>query len=294
MNRLKEHRIRRGLTQRDLAVGIKTTQQTIARWEAGQSDIPTKALPALAGALGVPVGDLFEAPDRKRLLITTDEQGVPWGTLRVEFPPTIREYPVSHAEYLKVSNSLELSQVEPCGEWIDFVTLNNMWVMLRLAAVASVQCINDDDEAMPSFATPEAYKALTFGGGDGLDQKTKQHVKEMVQSAAPVISKRYAVEEHLGLPTAEEIAKLGFAFFTDGSIVPIDIDDRVATSLVFLLDGHEAPSSRAFVMTDSGDFGRRVFVNLSRIAVIEAPHAHMESLLRDDQDDDDVDATAGG
>ena len=61
--RLRQLRIDAGLTQRALAVRADVTVNTVSELERGENDNPTlQVLKALAGALGVPVGELFEEP----------------------------------------------------------------------------------------------------------------------------------------------------------------------------------------------------------------------------------------
>lgn len=57
---LAEHRLKRGLTQKQLAERVPCDEQHIAKWEQGRVMISTDALAALAEALG---GDLMEPED---------------------------------------------------------------------------------------------------------------------------------------------------------------------------------------------------------------------------------------
>lgn len=59
MNRLKELRKERKLTQEKLASEIGTTQLSISKWESGKYGISPKKALALADYFGVPVGYLL-------------------------------------------------------------------------------------------------------------------------------------------------------------------------------------------------------------------------------------------
>lgn len=55
MLRIKEAREARGWTQERLAEAINTTQQTIQRWESGQTDVKSNQLKEISKALGITV-----------------------------------------------------------------------------------------------------------------------------------------------------------------------------------------------------------------------------------------------
>lgn len=52
-----------GLTQITLAGRLGTTQQAVAKWEAGKGVPRDETRWRIAEALGVPAHDIFEAPD---------------------------------------------------------------------------------------------------------------------------------------------------------------------------------------------------------------------------------------
>lgn len=58
MNKIKEFRLKAGLTQAELAEMIGKPQQHISRWENGERTPSVKALMLLAQALKCSIGDL--------------------------------------------------------------------------------------------------------------------------------------------------------------------------------------------------------------------------------------------
>ena len=58
--RIKELRLKANLTQRQLADKLGILRTAVAMWEIGRSVPATEKLPALAGALGCRIDDLFE------------------------------------------------------------------------------------------------------------------------------------------------------------------------------------------------------------------------------------------
>jgi transcriptional regulator with XRE-family HTH domain len=60
---LSEWRENRGLTQKQLADRLKTTDMTVSRWERGKALLNTDALAAVSEALGIEPVDLYRHPD---------------------------------------------------------------------------------------------------------------------------------------------------------------------------------------------------------------------------------------
>jgi transcriptional regulator with XRE-family HTH domain len=60
--RVKEERLMRGWSQRDLAQEAKTTAETVSSIETGQHQARPSTLRKLAGALGLEVADFFREP----------------------------------------------------------------------------------------------------------------------------------------------------------------------------------------------------------------------------------------
>jgi len=65
MEKIREMRLLRGFTQRELADKLSVRQPSVAMWETGASMPRADRLPALARALNCRIGDLFDAGDGK-------------------------------------------------------------------------------------------------------------------------------------------------------------------------------------------------------------------------------------
>lgn len=66
--RLKELRLRRGMTQEQLAVLVGVQYQQIQQYESGSSKMSTDRLQMVAGALDVPVSYFFDECEDERAL----------------------------------------------------------------------------------------------------------------------------------------------------------------------------------------------------------------------------------
>lgn len=60
MNAIKTLRLKKGLTQSELAKKLDLSQQTIASWENGTRSPKTAMIPKLADFFDVPIEDLFK------------------------------------------------------------------------------------------------------------------------------------------------------------------------------------------------------------------------------------------
>ncbi len=78
MLRIKEAREARGWTQEQLAMEMETTQQTIQRWESGQTDPKSSAIVEISRILGITVSFIMgidnESDETKTL--TDDEREI--------------------------------------------------------------------------------------------------------------------------------------------------------------------------------------------------------------------------
>lgn len=59
---IRERRAAAGITQEALAAKLGVLRSTVALWETGARTPTTPTLPALAGALGCGIGELFHPP----------------------------------------------------------------------------------------------------------------------------------------------------------------------------------------------------------------------------------------
>jgi transcriptional regulator with XRE-family HTH domain len=126
------------MTQRDLAERLSTTQQTVARWEAGHTAIPSKQLRELARLFDVTVDDLLgykfdEEPrrDRRFAVVYPDR---PFGEVHVTCAFGSRSYPLDQSQREAFAEDLN----EPPSEWFAFSTLDDRSVLLNTSEVRSL------------------------------------------------------------------------------------------------------------------------------------------------------------
>ena len=66
MNAIKSLRLKKGLTQFELAKELNLSQQAVASWENGTRSPKTVMIPKLASIFGVPIEELFKEDNYER------------------------------------------------------------------------------------------------------------------------------------------------------------------------------------------------------------------------------------
>ena len=74
MLRISEARKARGFTQEQLALEVGTTQQTIQRWESGQTDPKASDVARISNALGITVSFIMGVDNEKENAPLTDDE----------------------------------------------------------------------------------------------------------------------------------------------------------------------------------------------------------------------------
>lgn len=180
--RIKELRQQRDWTQNILAQAMGTSQQNVARWERGEATMSPDRLIEMANLFGVTVDELLghEKPksdaSRQFSQITN---GTPWGTLRLTLKDRCLEYPIDHEVRDEIVDWLRFPDFH--DEFLLVAAMNNKVVLIDAHLVDRLELIDDNLEAMPSFLTPDAYKALAEGRqppGSDSDKKQAQALLE--------------------------------------------------------------------------------------------------------------------
>ena len=149
MKRLKQLREGANYSQQQLASMLKTTQQTIGRWESGKAEPNLSALRDLALIFGTSVDDLLGVnPMRGKVssttyhLFTQGAQDGCWGHIGLKFDATPSQwFPVTAGTIDRVRG--ELVNIEDQQAWISFETLANKFVAFRPTAVRKIWLLDD-------------------------------------------------------------------------------------------------------------------------------------------------------
>lgn len=148
MKRLKPLREARGLTQKELAEMLNTTQQTVARWESGSNKPPIQQLRDLATIFMTSVDDLLgtnpfsrSITTNKYYILSGDEDGF-WGHIGVLKPNSEHTawYAITEAEANRVRSFL---RGETDEDWLVVRTLMNRLLAMRPSVLDRIWLLDD-------------------------------------------------------------------------------------------------------------------------------------------------------
>ncbi|MFM0009713.1 helix-turn-helix transcriptional regulator [Paraburkholderia sediminicola] len=234
MERLKELRRQAGYTQVQLAEMLKTTQQTVGRWESGKVEPDIATLRDLAMIYGTSVDDILgENPLARTDTMTSNhmffrggedvEKERFWGHLGVRFPGQVKSswYPITLSEAEHLSDFL--ANAEPSKPWVTVRSLNNRVLLLNVLAVPRLVLLDDNADQ------PEDDWDLSWDAYQGLPQEMYPALVE------------WSMDEGLGETDEggysdafrEAIENVIKTHALDGD----SISDRIAATCVTRLDG---------------------------------------------------------
>jgi len=148
-NRFKKFREAQGYTQERVAEMLKTTQQTVQRWESGKAEPNIGALRDLAMIYSTSVDDLLGRNPIASAAVTNSYFSLDggeehfWGHLGVRFPGDAytRWYPITMAQANAVE--LALSAVDDASPWVNVPTLNNRFLVINFPLVKHIYLLDD-------------------------------------------------------------------------------------------------------------------------------------------------------
>lgn len=278
MNSIKELRTAMGWTQNDLAQKMGTTQQTIARWETGKSEVGAPQLRDLSVIFGCSVDRLLGSKNAARRVHSRAashlSSGEPYGTSRIVFGGGSRDYPidVENMQYIEKRLFGEFG-LEDNTSWLEFAALNNRLVLVNLAAVKSWKLLSDDEEEMPDYETTAVYEAL--------------HHDYVPEVGTPAYAARAAIVKRLEPRGTEQLTHVTHVVFCDGTVEKHFLDDEVVSAIFDLMANQDEVGSNAFTLVGAEGGHVRSFVNLSHVALIDVPHFEFSRVMTIDDVEED-------
>lgn len=163
MDKLKTLRVQHRLTQEQLAEQLRTTQQTVARWETGKSEPNLAALRDLAIIFGTSVDDLLDlnAGGRKGEIASSSHHhlwggdGGYWGRLGVRpiGAKLSTWYPISLGMLEHIQESI--AQATPDKPWLVVRTLNNRALVMNLNKIRRLSLLDEAQDEPEGDWEPE-------------------------------------------------------------------------------------------------------------------------------------------
>ena len=274
MNKLREIRQASGLTQEKVAEMLKTTQQTVARWEAGKAEPSISALRDLSVIFGTSIDDLLgrnpfsqKAVTNRYSLLGGGDTGF-WGHVGIQLPGDrmSRWYPVTMEEANRISNSMSNRAIE--HPWLSVTTLNNRALLVNGLAVKHIYLLDDNaDEVGGDWELGwdsyngyplEVYRVLA----DWFDFPPEECSEAFKATIEDVIS-----EHALDVDKVRELIIETKVHYRDGTTRGMRVDDEKLWEAVSGID-YEPPL--CFDLSDP-DSGRDAYVPSASVYMIDMP-----------------------
>lgn len=262
---IKEMRTRIQMTQTALAEQLGTTQQTIARWENGKTELSVSQLKALAIALHCSVeqlvGPTTNPTKRTNSAFSVIKSGRPFGTLRLRTNSASFAFPVDEDERNRIVNCLHNAAYVPAQQgvsrWLAAGTLNNRVLFINPTHCREISLIHDDVEEMPDFEHPEVYSALENEEVDNLEPSLKKLCETFTKKNPEIdpIEWTNCLQVH----------------FATGEMESFFMCEEVTEDLLELEDSINEVRSCQFLRVQSERGYQSIFMNLNHVAFVSAP-----------------------
>lgn len=293
MKRLRATRERSGLTQAELAERLGTTQQTIARWEAGKAEPSLASLRDLAINLSTTVEHLL---GRESVLehqttnpfawLTGDKSGY-WGNIGILLKN--RKFSTWYPITTQTMETLfsRLQSVER-NSWLIFQTLNNKMVIWRPLYARTVTFLNeaeddvdgdwevgpDDVEGWPQEIYECMDHLLTQGSNS---QGPDEGFSTKLMAATQDIIKTHGIDENKMI----EMCSMTRLVYTDGSSHSFLSSERCLAEILSDFDIGANDGDSIMLHLDDNYGERSLFLSLDLIGCLEIPLLLLKKGLED-------------
>lgn len=296
MERLRALRQAFGFTQGQVAERIRTTQQTVARWESGKTEPGIAALKDLAVLYGTSVDDLLgHNPMVGRGVGVITNHCLPssdhafWGHVGLQLPgdKLSRWYPITWVE----ANRIMLNMANPAADsaWVTVETLNNRWLAFDLLAIKRISLLDDN------ASQPEDDWELGWDSYQGHSMAVYRALADWFFLEEPPDcsdSFRQHIEDIIAQDdlTEEDIVRYvldTLVYFKDGTCQQLATDDDALGMLAALLPMAAPP---VFDLSAHQD-GLHIFVPADTVRLIDVPlHRIIDANKRQDLEYREMDA----
>ncbi|MDF3604845.1 helix-turn-helix transcriptional regulator [Paracoccus sp. DMF-8] len=262
---LRSLRLERGLSQAALAERIGTTQQTVARWETGKSQVSIAQLRALAVALDSSIAAILgetgpaRRPARRTAAALPDDR--PFGTLTLEFPGHSRSHPIARGALDALSADLAARDPGQGGaatttEWLVTATLDGRRIFINPLHLTTLRMLaHSDRHPIPEYLPCPVQEALCRWPQADLPDTLRRECESAIA--------------RLGDQIATQARRLA-VIFADGRQDALPMNCANA-AVIASLEQERAAIARACYLRLLHDDGQHHFANLDHVALIDAP-----------------------
>lgn len=267
---LKALRTKLNLTQKQLAVKMDTSQQTVARWETEKTPLNAEHIRQLCGILHCTTEELLgwdidgDEGDFDDSFVL--EYGLPYGTLKLGMIFGEKEFAIGGGARENVMAFLDrhsvLNRKRVNAEWLVFPDLGKRLLIVNLAAMRTVNIISDEIEAMPAYENNDHAESLLFVDADADDGGFEGDLEDNLLDPQAAVR----------------------VTFMDGGEISYQLTQGVADAIYEVLVAGEVPSGSMLMVASSEAGHLRSYVNLSEVGMIDLPAHLFSALTRDDEE----------
>lgn len=291
MNNIKKFRVAFGYTQKELAKHLGTTQQTLGRWENGDSEPKQMILKDMALLFETTIDDLLNnnpltskiTTNRYYLFRKKHEIDGFWGHLGIMFKGQTKHrwFPITEQTsddlYELLTEPLKNSVHQP---FVSIHTLNNRALWVNLKKIKSIAILDDNADA------PQGDWDLTWDGCQGYSTEIYKALEDSLyvelndysenfQEILKGIIEKYNLDEDSILDKVRNT----HIYSMNGSQESINVDPEHLWDTEWHING-EFNFESNFLNLSSPEISH--FKNINQIAMISAPlHSIMDEASKE-------------
>lgn len=291
MNNIKKFRVAFGYTQKELAKHLGTTQQTLGRWENGDSEPKQIILKDMALLFETTIDDLLNnnpltaklTTNRYYLFKKKHEIDGFWGHLGIMFKGQTKHhwFPITEQTAVELYDLLDEPQKYSIHQpFISLHTLNNRVLWINIKKIKGIS-ISNDNASMPSGDwnltwdgyqgyPAEIYRALADSCYEGLSDYSENFQKQLQE---------IIVKHNLDEDSIIDKIRNTYIYSVNGIKESIGVNSEYLWDIEWHITG-EYKFENNFLKLSSYDIDR--FKNMSHITMMSAPlHSIMDEAAKE-------------
>lgn len=280
MNNIKKFRLSFGYTQKELAKMLETTQQSLARWEKGESEPKQAVLKSMALLFSTTIDDLLGRSPINNVLVSNryyifgQDDGIDgyWGHIGVLLKGQQKHhwFPITKQTSCDLYDLLKTHQIDQVNQsFISIHTLNNRVLWLNFKKIKGIALLDDavdaqDDDWTLTWDNLEGYPGEVYNIlDDGLCEEL-----DGISEPFRDIAERLIKENNFGEDDIREKVCNTDVYYSDGTVENISVDQEYLWDIEWHISG-SYDFNNTFLNLSSSDIDR--FKNMDNIDFISAP-----------------------
>lgn len=281
MNNIKKFRVSFGYTQKELASMLKTTQQSLARWEKGESEPKQAVLKSMALLFSTTIDDLLgenpinNVPVSNHYYIFGESHGIDgyWGYIGIllKGQQKYQWFPITKQTSCGLYDLLKIYQADRTNQpFISVHTLNNRVLWLNLKKIAGISLLDDgamgmqDDEWVLTWDNDRGYPGEVYNALEDSLYEDLDGISESFKEIAVHLIKEHNFNED---DIREKVCNTD-VYYSDGKVENISVNEEYLWDIEWYISGGY-DFNNAFLNLSSSDIDR--FKNIDNIDFISAP-----------------------